>query len=502
MRLTQNPIQFLFLLSVFPGLHAAPGDHKWSFETGELVFSSASLYKRETLYFATEIGDSQSTAAGAVYALDVSAGLPDLKWRFEAPDWVDSAPSPSPDGATVYAGCWDGNLYALDAATGDELWSFETGSIIVASPAVADDGTVYCPSNDGFVYAVHPDGTQKWAAFVGAEMDSSPTIDIDGTLFVGTYDGTFVAISPDGSIKWKYTITENVPGFSNWILTSPAISPLGEVIFGASNGYLYSVLASTGVLQWKTPFPGELDCSPVVDAEGNIYVATRAGYFYKLDSDGIEKWSNNVGDVYFSSPLIDEKGRIYIVSFSGQNTSAAIAFDAEGNEIWIQTIPAIVDASLAMAPDGTLVVGGYDGSVYAIEAGYSLSLAGWPKFQRDLSVSGNANNAPTLEGFFGEYPEAWELESGWAWMDWLGYVYIADFPWTFSMEVGWYYQVGPGVSEHWWYHLELGWIWTNPDKYPYALLGSNQSWIYFSADAEGQTWYYDFGSGSWFLLHG
>ena len=52
----------------------------------------------------------------------------------------------------VYVGADDGNLYALAAATGSQLWVYSTGSAIQSSPAVAD-GRVYIGSDNGYEYA-------------------------------------------------------------------------------------------------------------------------------------------------------------------------------------------------------------------------------------------------------------------------------------------------------------------------------------------------------------
>ena len=52
----------------------------------------------------------------------------------------------------VYFGAADGNMYALNAATGSQLWDFSTGSPIESSPAVAD-GRVYIGSDNDYEYA-------------------------------------------------------------------------------------------------------------------------------------------------------------------------------------------------------------------------------------------------------------------------------------------------------------------------------------------------------------
>jgi outer membrane protein assembly factor BamB len=54
-------------------------------------------------------------------------------------------------GGVVCIGSDDGNVYALDAATGDRLWSYTTGEVVGSSPAVAN-GAVYVGSADGNLY--------------------------------------------------------------------------------------------------------------------------------------------------------------------------------------------------------------------------------------------------------------------------------------------------------------------------------------------------------------
>ena len=53
----------------------------------------------------------------------------------------------------VYVGSGDSYLYAVDAASGELLWRYETGDNVGSSPAVVD-GVVYFGSDDGYLYAV------------------------------------------------------------------------------------------------------------------------------------------------------------------------------------------------------------------------------------------------------------------------------------------------------------------------------------------------------------
>lgn len=47
----------------------------------------------------------------------------------------------------------DNRIHALDADSGDEIWTVMTGGAVHSSPAVVD-GTPYVGSDDGTVYAL------------------------------------------------------------------------------------------------------------------------------------------------------------------------------------------------------------------------------------------------------------------------------------------------------------------------------------------------------------
>ncbi|MGB8908718.1 MAG: PQQ-binding-like beta-propeller repeat protein [Candidatus Cybelea sp.] len=53
----------------------------------------------------------------------------------------------------AYVGSYDGNAYALKAATGARLWTFLTGGEVFSSPAVVN-GVVHVGSGDGNMYAL------------------------------------------------------------------------------------------------------------------------------------------------------------------------------------------------------------------------------------------------------------------------------------------------------------------------------------------------------------
>ena len=71
------------------------------------------------------------------------------------------------DHGTLYAGSYDGNLYALDADTGRARWTYAVGGKISGSAAVVD-GIVYVATLAGGSYGIDTrDGTQRWHSPVG-----------------------------------------------------------------------------------------------------------------------------------------------------------------------------------------------------------------------------------------------------------------------------------------------------------------------------------------------
>ncbi|MEF8873492.1 MAG: PQQ-binding-like beta-propeller repeat protein, partial [Candidatus Thermoplasmatota archaeon] len=109
------------------------------------------------------------------------------KWTFPTGDQVFSSPSIGTNG-TIYFGSKDNNLYAVYTENGTEKWSFETGGPVGSSPAIASDGTIYVGALDNHLYAVNPDGTEKWNFTMDGNVSSSPAIGSDGTIYFGSLD--------------------------------------------------------------------------------------------------------------------------------------------------------------------------------------------------------------------------------------------------------------------------------------------------------------------------
>ena len=123
----------------------------------------------------------------------------------------------------LYVGSADGRIYALSAANGKELWHFQTGHVVRATPAVVA-GRVYCGSFDGKVYALDAaTGSKLWEVDTATKgtpwhaVQGSCAV-VDGTVYVGSRSGFLYAIdAATGKVRWQ----ESHDG--NWVPSSPAV---------------------------------------------------------------------------------------------------------------------------------------------------------------------------------------------------------------------------------------------------------------------------------------
>jgi eukaryotic-like serine/threonine-protein kinase len=177
-----------------------------------------------------------------------ASGVPKLtgvKWRFHTNGYIISSPAVA--NGSVYVGSTDGNLYALELATGTQKWKFKTGARVVSSPAVAG-GVVYFGSYDGNFYAVDAaNGQLKWKFATPGERRFAPK-HIHGALPAG----------------------ETMPDPFDCYLSSPVISG-SNVYFGSGDGNVYALDAASGKLTWKFQTGDVVHASPAV-AEGTLFV--------------------------------------------------------------------------------------------------------------------------------------------------------------------------------------------------------------------------------------
>ena len=308
----------------------------------ETVVNTALQYNPEDRYNSVEdfreslLGAGRKT--GLLSRINIGAGSSasvvnsDLKpiWAFQCEDELRS--TPLLHNGTVYIGCYDNNMYALNAADGQFQWKYATDGGIVSRP-VGFEETIYFGSEDHRLHAV-----------------STRT----------------------GKLSWSYYTEER-------IRSSPRISD-NHIFFGSDDRHLHAVNIDTNREAWKFDAGSEVRSSPFI-ANDMIYFGSEAGDFYALDYRGNIKWRYKAKRSITSSPWVKDN----IVYFNSMDMYL-YALDAKsGWLIWRFRMekPSIVSP---VVTDNIVITGSADGNIYGVEAKSAKEL--W-RFKTNHQVSGS-----------------------------------------------------------------------------------------------------------------
>jgi outer membrane protein assembly factor BamB len=314
------------------------------------------------------------TGTNGFHAIDQNTGR--ILWQ--DPD-IRGMSSPALFDGKVIVGAANGNVYSLDADTGDVLWSKHVQErffrqSITSSPKVWNNlvfiGTFNETGTSAGIVALNiENGTVVWHNDTASVYASSPAID-GGVLYVGLagiavdYGFSFnppyglLALSAlNGSFLWMFE-TENRT------MSSPLVHE-DRIYFTSWDGYLYS-MDKNGDLDWKLEI-GE-SVSSIAASDGILYVGTGVvgsdGKLLAIETDRTVLWEYEVDGAVQASPLVvdgkvcfatnEPEGKIYCL-----NTS-------NGNLIWsYQPSPANWILSSPVVADGILFIASDNGHVYA-----------------------------------------------------------------------------------------------------------------------------------------
>ncbi len=311
----------------------------WRFEAGSPVHASPAVARGLVV---------AATLAGRIFAVDQNTGT--ARWsKSTGPalalntgrggGWDILVSSPTIAGDTVFIGGQDGFLYALDLASGREIWKGRTGGRLRATPALSAE-LVIAGSFDGRVYAFdRRDGAERWVHRTeGDTLDSnrfgydrraiqSSAAIMNGTVFVGSRDGGVYALDlATGSRKWRASHG------TSWVIGSPAVTG-GRVYAGSSDGHFMQTLdAETGRELWRQPIGANVLASPVL-AGSDLVIAT-----YRTDApwgdlrvleaaSGREKWRLRMDGSVVSTPVVSNDV-IFLGTDAGSIVAIARVMDA------------------------------------------------------------------------------------------------------------------------------------------------------------------------------
>jgi len=275
---------------------------------------------------------------------------------------------PAIDGGRVYVEeAYGPGLYAIDLATGRDVWHQNTKLRLTGGPA-AGGGVVVAGSVNGDVLAVAADsGAERWRAKLSSEIISTPLIAGD-VVVVRTGDGRVAALGlADGKRRWSFE--RQLPSLTLRGNPSPVLGANGLVYVGYEDGDLVALRATDGVKVWEQAVAqaeGRSDLDRLADIDGEVvaspdgvFAASYKGKVAALSPDnGSPMWSHSMtsygglargGDTLFAS---DASGVVWALD---RNT---------GNALWKQDGLGYRWLSTPAVQDGYIVVGDLEGYLH------------------------------------------------------------------------------------------------------------------------------------------
>jgi outer membrane protein assembly factor BamB len=272
-------------------------------------------------------------------------------------------------------------VYAIDLPSGEVKWRRNVESPVMSTPAV-DNGLVLVGSYDGTMRALRAASgdvawtfrTQqpvalRWGFESGETWTSSATI-AGGAAVFGARDGNVYAVNAtSGTQKWRYSTGARV-------VSSPAIAN-GVVVVGSQDGVLHAIDITSGKAKWRFATEGTklesknfgfdrttIQSSPAV-ANGVVYFGARDGWWYAVDiATGKERWRVDHKVSWINTSPAVSDGLVYVGSSDAHFVQAVDA--ASGDERWRTPTTGIVWASPAV-DDARVYIGEGDGTMYALD---------------------------------------------------------------------------------------------------------------------------------------
>ena len=202
------------------------------------------------------------------------------------------------DGKVFFADV-DGDLVAVDAKSGREVWKRKLVGHLESSP-MAVGGTLYLGTDETNVVAVRAsDGKVLWQFNSPAAIKASPSFH-DGRLYLADYEsGVFCLDAKDGRLIWRTNTSKQAPFGKGGFYSSPALA-FGRVYAARDDGTVFAFDERSGKVDWSFPTDNFVYGSPAVarvpGTPPSVYIGSYDEHLYALDArSGKQRWRYDVG---------------------------------------------------------------------------------------------------------------------------------------------------------------------------------------------------------------
>jgi len=250
----------------------------------------------------------------------------------------------------------DGRVFTIDSAgrvsatstSGEALWSYslvplrDDASQALAGGLAYDSGRLYVTSGFGTLSAVDAaSGEEIWTQRLTSTATGAPTV-FGGLVYVVAGDSTAWAIeAEDGRVRWQQDGLGDVSNVAG--AAPPAVSDR-HVVFSFGSGAVQGAFRQGGLRLWSDDIVGarrgfaialvdDITGYPVIDGN-SVYAGNHSGRVVALNVNSGERlWTAQHGAL---EPVWPVGGSVYFVS----DLNELVRLDAEtGAQIWTVELP-------------------------------------------------------------------------------------------------------------------------------------------------------------------
>lgn len=326
----------------------------WSFNSATSAGNASAVVVNQTIYV-------NGGGANAFWAIDEATG--NVKWatNFPVDDFsglpAGSDSTPIVVGGTVYVGDGFGDVFALNADTGVQLWEYQPNFGDVGGITYSA-GVLYLVRSEGFEESSTDalnaaTGAVLWSTQFNRQALTDPICDGLGStpvvasgLVIIPCQGQLVAFhASDGTVAW----TANAP-----VNNTNNVAVLNGYVYATDHTAAAAFAVSNGAQLWSTRFVqsgAAADHGGIALHGALMYVGSESGYLIALDDQtGVIQWSHYVGDVPNTPAYAN--GVVYTGTDGG--TGRLYALDANtGTPLWSYPRPG---CGPVVVDDGQLIV--------------------------------------------------------------------------------------------------------------------------------------------------
>ncbi len=308
-----------------------------------------------------------------------------IAWEYLTGGFIPGSPAVAPDGSLRVHSC-DRRLHGL-SASGEPLWpAVEVGDPLSwASPLVDQDGNTWLCSATGGLIKVDAHGRKAARPYLRSptRFDCAGVLHA-GWLIVGGEDQFVHAIDVSRERGAEVWDQQAARGKTNWFINSAIAVAEGPTFVVASrDDHLYGFSAE-GEELWKTPTPGRVLGSPVIDGKNRVLVgvtretsgAATGGALACFDlRSRTWQWEAAARGPVESTPVAGADGTIYF----GDNAGQVHAVNEMGRTLASHDVGHPVRSAGVIVGDGQVVFGDDSGSLFGLSCDSSALSSGWPK---------------------------------------------------------------------------------------------------------------------------